>query len=386
MFNLEQAISDWRCQMSAGGIESRELLDELESHLRDEIERQICSGADEESAYRTAVASVGSATTLKAEFAKVAKADRRQPWIFLRTFYFGSVAFVLLINTCTLLVYELSPLERVLGVSAVSLICLYLACLPHLLKSLPAAAYGRFAMAIKMANSLVWVWPIWALLEAEHIVHLEVGIVPTMILWCLYAAMVMSAFAYGLHGRCFPRGNSGGPLPPFQPHPQPIPPRRPCPPDFAAALPPSKPVDPIVHQSLEAAFGEASRLGHDFIGTEHVLLGVLKLAKGSFADVLRKMNVDREVVRMEVERLVFAVPTVTAMATIPLTPRARKAIRLAAREATALNHSCISAEHIFLGLLLEGGGIAARVLKNLGIQIDKARQEILSEIRAHPAS
>ena len=384
MFNLEQAITDWRRQMVTGGIESRELLDELESHLRDEIERQIYSGINEQNAYLAAVASIGPARALKGEFAKVAKSDRGQRRIFLRTFYFGSVAFVLLVNTWTLLAYELSTLQRSLGVSAVSLICLYLACLPHLLRSLPAVRYDRLEKAIKMASSLVWVWPIWALLEAEHVVHVDIGIVPAMILWCLYAAMAMSAFAYGLNGRCFRRGNSGGPPPPFQPHPQLIPPTRPCPPDFAAALPPSKPVDPIVHQSLAAAFGEASRLGHDFIGTEHVLLGILKLATGSFADVLRKMNVDCEEVRIEVERMVFPLATHTTTATILFTPRARKAIRLAAREAKALNHPRISAEHIFLGLLLEGGGIAARVLRNLGIYTEKTRQQILSEFRAHP--
>ena len=383
MFKLEQAIADWRRQMAAGGIESRELLDELESHLRDEIERQISSGANEQHAYQAAVASIGRASALKAEFAKAAKGDRRQRRIFLRTFYFASVAFVLLINTWTLLAYELSPLERALGVFTVSLICLYLACVPYVLKSLPAAHYERLAKTIKMASSLVWVWPVWALLDTEHVVHLEIGIVPTMILWCLCAAMALSAFAYGLNGRCFRRGHSGGPPPPFQPHPQLIPPTRPCPPDFATAIPPSKSVDPIVHQSLEAAFGEASRLGHDFIGTEHVLLGVLKLAKGSFADVLCNMNVDREEVRMEVERLVFPVSAQTTTVTIPLTPRARKAIRLAAKEAKALNHPCIGAEHIFLGLLLEGGGIAARVLKNLGIHIGTTREKIVSELRAH---
>jgi ATP-dependent Clp protease ATP-binding subunit ClpC len=116
-----------------------------------------------------------------------------------------------------------------------------------------------------------------------------------------------------------------------------------------------------------------------------VLLGLLKLAKGSFANVLRTMNVDREAVRVEVERLVWPVPAQTVSAGIPLTPRAQKALRLAAREATVLKHSSIGAEHLFLGLLLEGGGVGARVLKKLGIRSEKARQEIVSELRAHPS-
>ena len=381
MFKLEQAIADWRREMAAEGITSALALDELEDHLRDEIERQIYLGANEENAYRAAVASIGRADALKAEFAKVEKGNRRQRRTWFRTFYFASVAFVLLINAWTLLAYELSLMERVLGVCAVSLICLYLAYLPYLLKSLPAAPYNRLAKAIKMVSSLVWVWPILALLDAEHVVRLEVGIVPTMILWCLYAAMAMSAFAYGLDRRGFRRGNDGPP-PPFQPHSQLIPPTRPCRADFAAALPPATPVDPIVHQLLEAACGEASRLGHDYIGTEHVLLGILKLARGSFADVLRKMNVDCEVVRVEVERMVFPVSAHMTSATIPFTPRVQKAIRLAAKEAKALNDARRSTEHVFLGLLLEGSGIAARALKNLGVHIRTTR-EIVSESRAH---
>ncbi|HWX18389.1 MAG TPA: Clp protease N-terminal domain-containing protein [Candidatus Binatia bacterium] len=384
MFNLDQAIAQWRQQMLSAGIKSPDVLDELETHLRDEIQRQIHLGADEQHAYQAAVAGIGPAGVLKAEFAKVASGHSHRRRTFLRTFYFISAAFVLLINTWTFLEFEISPLARALGVSAVSLICLYLAGLPYLLKSLPAAPYIRLAKANKVASNLLWLWPIWALLDAEHVVHLEIGIVPTMVLWCLYAAVALTAIAYTLNGRCLPPGDPGSPPPPFQPQPHPIPPAPPCPPDFAASLPPSKPVDPIVHQSLELACGEASRLGHDFIGTEHVLLGVLKLAKGSFANVLRNLNVDREAVRAEIERLVSPVPAHSSAAAIPLTPRARKAMQLAAREAKALDHSCISAEHIFLGLLLEGSGIAAQVLKNLGLHIGTTREEILRELRAHP--
>jgi hypothetical protein len=384
MFDLESAIAEWRRLMVAGGIKSLEVLDELETHLRDEIQRQIHSGADERHAYQTAVAGIGPASVLKAEFAKASSGHSRRRRTFLRTFYFISAAVVLLINTWTLLEFEMSRLERALGVSAVSLICLYLACLPHLLKSLPTTPYIRLAKANKVASNLLWLWPIWALLDAEHVVHLEIGIVPTMVLWCLYAAVALTAVAYSLNGRCLRPGDSGSLPPPFQPQPHPIPPARPCPPDFAASLPPSKPVDPIVHQSLELACGEASRLGHDFIGTEHVLLGVLKLAKGSFANVLRNLGVDREAVRAEIERLVSPAAAHTSAAAIPFTPRARKAIQLATREAKVLNHSRISAEHIFLGLLLEGSGIAAQVLKNLGLRIGTTREEILSELRAHP--
>src|SRR5262245_24230940 len=93
MFNLEQAIADWRRRMCLGGIKSGEVIDELESHLRDEIERQLRSGADEQHAYEAAVAAIGEVNALRVEFAKVKRVDER--WRkFLRVFYFSSVAFV----------------------------------------------------------------------------------------------------------------------------------------------------------------------------------------------------------------------------------------------------------------------------------------------------
>jgi hypothetical protein len=291
----------------------------------------------------------------------------------------------LLINTWTLLEFELGWLERILGICSVGLTAIYLACLPYLLECLPRLVHAPLAKAIKIVSIFLSVWPIWALLEAEHVVHLEMGIVLSTVLWCLYAALAMTVVAYALNHVRLEGGSSEGPPPPLRPQWGPIPPTRPCPPDIARAVPGAKPLDPIVHQSIEFACSEASRLGHDYIGTEHVLLGLLKLAQGSFARILRTMNVDSETVRSEIERLVCPVPAHTSTAATPLTPRATKAIRLAAREAKALNHSCIGAEHIFLGLLLEGSGVAAKVLKKLGIQFEQTREEIVREFRAHPA-
>jgi hypothetical protein len=302
MFNLEQAVKDWRRQMAARGIKAAEVLDELEAHLRDEIERQIRSGANELEAYQAASACIGEPNALKAEFAKLA-ANNRRPG-FVRTCCVIFAACVLLINACTLLKYEMSVLERALGFAAVSLICLYLASLPYLLKSLRASSYGGLAKVIKLASSLIWLWPLWALLEAEHIVRAGMGIVPTMLSWCVYAALAMTVVAFGLNRRGRSRGDSVGPQPPPASNWQPIPPPRPGRPEIAFSLSPSKPVDAVVRKSFEAACDEANRLGHDFIGTEHVLLGLLQLATGPFADILRRMNLDRETVRGEIERLI----------------------------------------------------------------------------------
>src|SRR5436189_3247968 len=106
MFDLDQAITKWRQQMAAEGIKSVEVLDELESHLRDEIERQIRLGADHEHAYEAAVASIGEIGALRVEFAKL-KSENEGWRKFLQIFYFCSVVFVLLVNTWTLLEYEM---------------------------------------------------------------------------------------------------------------------------------------------------------------------------------------------------------------------------------------------------------------------------------------
>jgi ATP-dependent Clp protease ATP-binding subunit ClpC len=139
-----------------------------------------------------------------------------------------------------------------------------------------------------------------------------------------------------------------------------------------------------VQQLLQVAGDEAQRLGHDFIGTEHVLLGLLRLAQGSFVNILQKLSLDPEVVRNEIGRLVAPVPMGFEPAARPLTPRAGKAVEIAAREAQTMNHPRIEAEHLFLGLLLEGSGVAALVLRKLGVRAKRARCEILSELRTQP--
>jgi hypothetical protein len=383
MFNLNKTVADWRCRMRAEGIHSIDALDELESHLRDEIDRQLRLGADEEQAYEAAAAAIGEVATLKAEFSKLKRAD--EGWRkFLRIFYFGSVAFVLLSNTWTLLAYELSLLERFAGISIASVITLFLACLPSLLRSLAAAAYARLLKIIKTSISFVWLWSIWALLEATHLVHWEIGIVPTMVFWCLCAGIGLAALACALTDRRLPNDDSGGSPPMFQPSPHPIAPTPPTPPDVGIPLPHAQRFAPVASEALQAACEEALRLGHDFIGTEHVLLGVLKLAKGAFANMLEKNHLDHETARLEIERIVAPVPGRKVGSTPPLTPRARKALQFAAKEADALDHSSISAEHIFLGLLVEKGGVAGQVLRRLGIRLKRARDEVSRELGTQP--
>lgn len=382
MFNLDKAISDWRLQMAANGMESPELLDELEGHLREEVAQRTSSGATEQAAFESAVECFGRPEALGVEFEKVRSKEARHR--FLRICRYIFAACVLLINTRTLLEYEISPLERIFGISAVSVICLCMAFRPRLVRFLPSTSRGQIAKALKLAASLLPLWPILALLDALHLVHLGLGIVATVVLWCLLAALAMIALEDALNPRFRGSGGSGGPFPPFQPRGQPVPPTRPQPPELAATLPPSRPVDPVVREALELAGDEANRLGHDYVGTEHVLLALLRLARGSFAGVLQRMNLDREIVRREVERLVSPAPIHMRAATLRLTPRASRAVKLAAREAKAFKHPSIAAEHVFLGLLIEGSGVAAVVLRKLGIHIEQTREEISREVHTHP--
>src|ERR1051325_3934310 len=137
---------------------------------------------------------------------------------------------------------------------------------------------------------------------------------------------------------------------------------------------------PRAQQVLALARKEADRFNHNFVGTEHLLLGLIKLGQGVAVNVLQKMGLDLETVRMEVEKQVGTGPDQKQVGNIPYTPRVKKVLSLAAKEAKALNHTYVGTEHILLGLLREGDGVAARVLKSLDVDIEQTRQEILKEL------
>ena len=137
---------------------------------------------------------------------------------------------------------------------------------------------------------------------------------------------------------------------------------------------------PRAQQVLALARKEADRFNHNYVGTEHLLLGLIKLGQGVAVNVLQKMGLDLETVRMEVEKQVGSGPDQKMVGNIPYTPRVKKVLALAGKEAKALNHSYVGTEHILLGLLREGEGVAARVLKNLEVDIERTRNEILKEL------
>src|SRR3974390_73326 len=137
---------------------------------------------------------------------------------------------------------------------------------------------------------------------------------------------------------------------------------------------------PRAQQVLALARKEADRFNHNFVGTEHLLLGLIKLGQGVAVNVLQKMGLDLETVRMEVEKQVGTGPDQKMIGNIPYTPRVKKVLALAMKEARALNHTFVGTEHILLGLLREGGGVAPRILEKLGVTLEETYKEIIKEL------
>jgi hypothetical protein len=277
MFDLEQAISAWRRQLAAGGVKSPEILDELESHLRDDVEQRMRSGLAAKQAFEAAAQQMGPVMVLKTEFAGVKRGYERQR-------------------------------------STVKAICCVV-----------------FAGIIALASS-------------PFRVGMNLG--ATLLVFAAIAYIVFSVRGRQQTGR-FQKGLGNLSL--------------------------------SGKQTLQLACEEAPRLQHNYVGTEHVLLGLTRLETGPVANVMKRLGLNREVVQQEVEQFVHGFPAQQAIGNIPYTPRVRKTILLATREAKRLNHERIGGEDIFLGLLLEGDGVAARVLKKLGVQIEQTRAAILEE-------
>src|SRR4029453_1373128 len=130
---------------------------------------------------------------------------------------------------------------------------------------------------------------------------------------------------------------------------------------------------------------EAQRLNHEYIGTEHILLGLVQEGSGVAANVLKNLDIDLKKIRQEVEKLVKAGPSMVTMGQLPFTPRAKKVLELALEEASNLGHTYIGTEHLLLGLIRENEGIAAQVLRNLKVKLEDVRDEVLELLGAEPS-
>ena len=131
---------------------------------------------------------------------------------------------------------------------------------------------------------------------------------------------------------------------------------------------------------------EAQRLNHDYLGTEHILLGLVQEGSGVAANVLRNLDIDLKKIRLELEKFVKSgAPTMT-VGQLPFTPRAKRVLELSMEEANNLNHNYIGTEHLLLGLLREHDGYAARVLMSLGVKLEDVREEVMEILGADPAA
>src|SRR5215471_17612000 len=127
---------------------------------------------------------------------------------------------------------------------------------------------------------------------------------------------------------------------------------------------------------------EAMKFNHEYIGTEHILLGLVQEGSGVAANVLKHMSVDLEKIRHEVEKIVKTGPSMVTMGQLPFTPRAKKVLELSMEEASQLSHNYIGTEHLLLGLIRENEGVAAQVLMNLGLKLEEVREEVLELLGA----
>src|SRR5437660_1701442 len=129
---------------------------------------------------------------------------------------------------------------------------------------------------------------------------------------------------------------------------------------------------------MQPANQEAQRFNHEYIGTEHILLGLVKEGSGVAANVLKNLDIDLRKIRLEVEKIVQSGPDMVTMGKLPQTPRAKKVIEYSIEEARNLNHNYVGTEHLLLGLLREQEGVAAQVLMNLGLKLEDVREEVLN--------
>jgi ATP-dependent Clp protease ATP-binding subunit ClpC len=137
---------------------------------------------------------------------------------------------------------------------------------------------------------------------------------------------------------------------------------------------------PRGQQVLLLARKQAERFQHNFVGTEHVLLGLIGLGQGTGFTVLKKMGVDLDMLRASLEKEIGNSQWQLVIDIIPHTPRVEKVLRLARKEAESVKHTWIGTEHILLGLLREGDGLAGQVLKGVGLNLDQVRERVIKEV------
>ena len=281
MFDINHAIIQWRRKLTDAGIDNPDVIAELESHLRDEIEARTAAGMEPERAFEFAARKIGQARGLQQEFA------RARGW---RNLMFRTGAGAKL--------------------SMVVALCL-------------SAGLGVVSLVDENARR-----------------------------WFVFGLLAAGFFALFAWRRSVRLGAVD-----FDPE--------------ALALSTS--------EALVLAREEARGFNHDFVGTEHLLLGLLSEPDGRATKVLAGLGVTSAGVRAEIEKLVGVGVERSSASELPYTPRARQAMALAHEEAKALQQHRVEAEHVLLGLTREPTGVAGRVLASLRVDPDQVRQQILHQ-------
>ena len=142
----------------------------------------------------------------------------------------------------------------------------------------------------------------------------------------------------------------------------------------------AKTFTPQARRVLDLAFKEAEQLNNNFIGTEHVLIGLVSSGQSVVVKVLQNLGLNPEAVRKEVENRVSVGPAQTKFGSLPFTPRMKKVLKAARQQAQLLNHTFVGAEHLLLGLFTESEGVAAQVFKHFNLNTEQMRKEILKEL------
>jgi hypothetical protein len=137
---------------------------------------------------------------------------------------------------------------------------------------------------------------------------------------------------------------------------------------------------------LQLAYQEAQRCNHEYIGTEHILLGLIKEGSGVAVNVLKNLDIDLGKVRLEVEKIIQYGPDMVRMGRLPQTPRAKKVIEYAIEEARIFDHNYVGTEHLLLGLVREQDAVAGQVLMNLGVKLEDVREEVLNMLGQAPST
>src|ERR1051325_5470113 len=304
-FKLEKAIAKWRKDMTAQGVKSRDVLDELENHLREDVAAQIQSGMDAAEAFEIAAQRIGRGAVLKREFAKLEASKHQRLTRLFRIACFITGPFMLLLSGWLLYDLDRGSFHQPASLFVLACLAIYTGTVPLWYRSLPSSHTKWIGIVLRALTLFVACLPVVALLGALGLRFLRLDDTESMILWSAVVAFTATMFAYACLD--LERGIGWG----------------------SSACPSPDRFTDLAQRANGIAHDEAERLGHDFVGTEHLLLGIISCDSGLLSDLLRKWGVDADTIRAEIEKVVDRGYARKSARDLPYTPRAMRALTLA---------------------------------------------------------